>query len=63
MIACRRWVLSAVTVSRSGGGGEERVEPPGVEQRVLPGGLVRLQVRDAAHDQPAGDLLAFLLRR
>jgi hypothetical protein len=60
MIACPRWVLSAATVSRSRrGGGEERVEAPGVEQRVLPGGLLGIQVRDAAHDQAAGDLLAF----
>src|SRR3954462_12817543 len=44
------------------GGGEEGVEAPGVEQRLLAVALLRVQLRDAAHDQPAGDLLGLLLR-
>ncbi len=44
-------------------GGEERVEAPGVEQGVLPGRLllVGVEVVDAAHDQPARDLVGLLL--
>lgn len=37
MIACRRWILSAATAKEvcGVGGGEERVEPPDVEQLAL----------------------------
>lgn len=41
------------------GGGEERVEAPGVEQGALIGGL-DVEVGDAAHDQPPRYLLAVL---
>jgi hypothetical protein len=65
MIAWPRWVRSAVTVSQVGGvgGGEEGVEPPGAEQGALPGGLVLLgvEVGDAAHHQPARNLVGDLL--
>jgi hypothetical protein len=46
------------------GGGEEGVEPPGVEQGVLAGGLVLLgvEVRDPADYEPVGHLLGLLLR-
>lgn len=46
------------------GGGEERVEPPLVEQGVLTGGGVcfGVEVRDPAHHQPARQLLGLLLR-
>jgi len=43
-------------------GGEERVEPPDVEQRGLRWVLVGVEVGDAAHHQPPGHLLAGLLR-
>ena len=59
MIAWPRWVLSAVTVS-SVGGGEERVEAPGVEQGLLPVARCGVEVGDAAHHQPALDLLGGL---
>ena len=42
------------------GGGEERVETPGVEQGGLPVTLVRVEVGDAAHHQSARDLLGGL---
>ena len=45
-----------------GAGGEERVEPEQVEQGALTGGDGFVQFRDAAHDQPPENLLAFLLR-
>src|SRR3954465_2316263 len=35
---------------------------PGVEQRLLPGALLGVELGDAAHDEPAADLLALLLR-
>src|SRR5664280_1782633 len=43
-----------------GAGGEERVEPPGLEQGCLPG--VGVEVGDPAHDEPPGDLVGLLLR-
>src|SRR6478735_7380159 len=43
-----------------GGGGEERVEPPGVEERGLPGVGARVEVGDAAYHQPARDPLGGL---
>jgi len=61
MMACPRWVLSAVTVSRSVVG-EEGVEAPDVEQGGLPIGAGGVEVGDATHHQPAGDLLAGLAR-
>jgi len=36
------------------GGGEEGVEPPGVDQRVLPVLSAGVQVRDGAHDERPG---------
>ena len=41
-------------------GGEEGVEAPGVEQGALPGVVAGVEVGDAAHDQPARDLLGGL---
>ena len=43
------------------GGGEEGVEPPDVEQGALALLSSRSQVRDAPHDQPARNLMGFLL--
>src|SRR5690606_37311023 len=43
------------------GGGEERVEAPQVEESLLALVLLRVQLRDAAHHQTAGDLFAGLL--
>ena len=45
------------------GGGEERVEPPGVEQTVLARGAVLLGVEfgDPADDEPPRDLVCLLL--
>src|SRR6478735_6022805 len=43
-----------------GAGGEERVEPPGVEQGGLPGNGFGVEVGDPADDEPAGDLLTVL---
>jgi len=40
------------------GGGEERVEPPGLEQRPLPVAGLGGQVGDETHDQPPGDLVS-----
>jgi hypothetical protein len=39
---------------------EDRVVAPGREQLVLPDGGLLVQVTDAAHDQPRGDLLSLL---
>lgn len=46
----------------AGSAGEERVEPPQVEQSVLAGGTVLLgvEVGDPPHDQPARDLVCLL---
>lgn len=44
------------------GGGEKCVEPPHVEQLALSLVFLRSQVRDTADDQPAGDVVGFLLR-
>jgi hypothetical protein len=47
------------------GGGEERVESPGVEQRGLAvafGPGLGVEVGDPAHDQAAGHLIGLLLR-
>src|SRR3954465_243455 len=43
------------------GGGEEGVEAPHVEQRLLPGALLRVELGDAADDEPATDLVGLLL--
>ena len=40
-----------------GDGGEERMEPPDVEQGCLVGVGGRVEVWDAAHDQAARDVL------
>lgn len=47
--------------SGQGAGGEERVEAPGVKQRGLPVAAAVVEVGDAAHHQPARDLLTGLL--
>src|SRR4051794_38535030 len=59
MTACPRWVLSADTVSSFRvGGGEEGMEPPGVEQGVLSGAVCRgVEVRDPSHHQPTLDVV------
>jgi len=45
------------------GGGEERVEPPEVEQSVLPVSkvLFGVEVGDSAHHEPAVDVVGLLL--
>jgi hypothetical protein len=43
------------------GGGEERVEPPDVEQRALTLVLGRSQVGDTPHHHPTGNLVGLLL--
>jgi hypothetical protein len=44
------------------GGGEERVEAPGVEEGVLSVFVARVEVGDPADHEPPGDLLGGLLR-
>jgi hypothetical protein len=43
------------------GGGEERVEPPYINQTVMPGRAMGfgVEVGNASHDQPAGHLISF----
>ncbi len=43
------------------GGGEERMEPPDIEQRALTLVFLRSQVGDTPHDRPPGDLMGLLL--
>ena len=44
------------------GGGEECMEPVGIEQGFRSGGILGIQLRNPAHDQTARDTLGFLLR-
>ena len=58
MIAWPRWVLSALSGVQVAGG-EERVETPGAEQGALAVVAAGVEVGDAAHHQPARDLLGW----